>query len=108
MLCGYNPFDYDSDGSRIQTSASAYPRREPSYCRDDSVIMSRIIGSSVDFQDELWSGMSDARDLVRHLLIQNPKHRETVNGALKSRWIQKDMQELRGGYESRVLGKSYP
>lgn len=83
--------------------------------------MSRIVGCPVDFQDKLWGELPDgkidpdpliklssyefcisARNLVGKLLIHNPMSRETVTGALSSRWILVELQDLMEGYKSRV------
>lgn len=118
---GYNPFDWDPDDRTIRQS-----RLRPSLIKSgcdhsQTVVMSRIVSFPVDFQDDLWDGLPDgmdrtrpqrivlthvillsARDLVAQLLIHNPKHRETVKGALLSQWIQLDVQDLKDGYRDRI------
>ena len=82
--------------------------------------MSRIVENQVEFEDGLWEEMPhgkhhplslrtvftcinrSARDLVGQLLIHNPKHRETVKGALASHWIISELELLKERYRDRI------
>ncbi|KAF8579026.1 kinase-like protein [Ramaria rubella] len=101
MLCGYNPFDWH-DGDCSQHRSEVVSPNVSRSNRGDAIVMSRIVSSPVDFQDEVWETLSYARDLVGQLLIHNPKHRETVRGALSSRWILVELQDLKEGYRNRI------
>ncbi|KAF8531909.1 kinase-like protein [Gautieria morchelliformis] len=102
MLCGYNPFDWEDEQTQRRPEDPAQLIEASISSRSDTIIMSRIVSCPVDFQDELWGTLPDARDLVGQLLIHNPKHRETVTGALSSRWIMLELQDLKEGYRARI------
>uniref|UniRef100_A0A6B2L4C0 non-specific serine/threonine protein kinase n=1 Tax=Arcella intermedia TaxID=1963864 RepID=A0A6B2L4C0_9EUKA len=49
----------------------------------------QIQNAEYEFTDELWDDISDeAKNLIKKLLVADPKQRITVDGALQSHWMQ--------------------
>ena len=70
LLSGTPPFDVDPDAGVTSSSPAA----------DDY--------QRLDFPAEHWSGVSQAaKDLVRNLLVMDPRRRSTVEQACKHEWI---------------------
>ena len=67
LLCGYTPFDRDSNLEEMQA----------------------ILAGDYSFNPaEYWRGISDtARDFIRRCLITDPKERMTAHEALKHAWL---------------------
>jgi calcium-dependent protein kinase len=50
--------------------------------------MHKVMNEELDFNVKLWENVSeDAKDLVRRLLVKDPKARLTAEEAMKHRWI---------------------
>jgi len=57
-------------------------------------LFKKIIECKYDFDDQAWDEVSDqAKDLIRHLLVKDPKQRFTATQCLQHEWI-KSMDEL--------------
>jgi len=65
---------------------SGYP---PFYGDTQPELFKRITAAQFDFDDDCWNDISsDAKDLIRHLLVKDPKQRYTAQQALEHPWIQ--------------------
>jgi len=54
-------------------------------------LFDKIVKCEYDFPDPEWTNISDsAKDLVRHLLIKDPKERYTAANCLKHPWLNGD------------------
>ena len=64
----------------------------PPFMEDNqAVLFDRIRMGQWTFDDDDWRHISnDARDLIRGLLVVDPKERWTVKDALRCRWIRQD------------------
>jgi len=81
LLCGYPPF----------------------YADTDPALFKKIMAVEYDFNGEGWSTVSDqAKDLIKHLLVQDPKNRYTAEQVLNHPWI-KDIGSL--GNQQLQMGK---
>ncbi|KAJ1563260.1 hypothetical protein HK096_001735, partial [Nowakowskiella sp. JEL0078] len=77
-LCGYLPFDSDSQMQELQNILSATFKFEP---------------------DEYWFDISDeAKDFISKLLILDPKKRMTAKEALSHPWLEK-LPHVSGGVD---------
>jgi len=57
-------------------------------------LFKKIIECKYDFDDQAWDEVSDqAKDLIRHLLVKDPKQRFTATQCLQHEWI-KSMDDL--------------
>ena len=73
MLAGKQPFNGDND-------------EEINYA---------IQRCKIDFNDEIWDNIShDAKDLIKKLLIKNPKKRYSAKDALNHPWIKNDKNKI--------------
>jgi len=78
--------DMWSIGVIIYILLSGYP---PFYGDTQPELFRRIMAAQFDFDDECWNEISsDAKDLIRHLLVKDPKNRYTAQQALEHPWIQ--------------------
>lgn len=51
--------------------------------RTHKTIFKRILGVEYDFEDEIWESISsEAKDLIRRMLVYNPYERITIENAL--------------------------
>ena len=67
LLCGYPPF----------------------YADTDPALFKKIMAVEYDFNGEGWNTVSDqAKDLIKHLLVQDPKNRYTAEQVLNHTWIK--------------------
>ncbi|KAH8119940.1 kinase-like protein [Phellopilus nigrolimitatus] len=113
ILSGSHPFDYRRDdvyscdyASDWQTQ-SCVSQFSQSSVVNERVIKARIVEGAVNFS-HLWDDMPDgephfllnSKILVEGLLIHDYTLRETVQGALRSRWFAKD--ELQQVYDERI------
>jgi Ca2+-binding EF-hand superfamily protein len=70
LLCGFLPFDAAEPGSREKLALPAF-------------------AADVDFPKPYWDHMSDAsKDLVRRMLVMDPKARITTAKVLQHNWIE--------------------
>jgi hypothetical protein len=87
-------------------------------------VKERIVHGSVDFFENPWSQLADglfqhcctdsltclslpfsqlqARSLVNSLLVYDHVQRATVHSALKSKWIDSELDELASLYQTRI------
>lgn len=84
LLCGYPPF----------------------YADNAPALFKKIMDVKYDFDDPSWDDVSDgAKDLIRNLLVKDPKKRYTASQCLQDAWVQgksvgnkvlqmKDLKEL--------------
>lgn len=71
LLCGYPPFNSITDKG----------------------IMEKVKSGDVTFPDSEWSKVSaDAKEVIRNLLVKNPRKRWTADQALKHRWFRLSAQ----------------
>jgi calcium-dependent protein kinase len=83
LLCGYPPFDGD----------------------DDQDIMNNVVKCEYTFDSQEWMGVStDAKNMIKKLLIKDPKKRINAEQALKEPWIVKNLK-MRGSKEFKELPK---
>lgn len=83
MLCGYPPF-YGQCGEEC-----GWERGEA--CQDCQELLFNSIQEGVyEFPKEEWSCVSDsAKDLIRHLLVRNPRNRYSAADVLQHPWVAK-------------------
>ncbi|CAG5127861.1 unnamed protein product [Candidula unifasciata] len=83
MLCGYPPF-YGQCGEDC-----GWERGEA--CQDCQELLFNSIQESVyEFPEIEWSCVSEsAKDLIRHLLVRNPRKRYSAADVLKHPWVTK-------------------
>jgi len=55
-----------------------------------------------NFSQDPWSQLPDAKSLVNSLLVYDHTQRATVHSALKSKWIDSELDTLAGCYQSRI------
>jgi serine/threonine protein kinase len=68
ILCGYPPF----------------------YDENDAVLFENIMAGKFEFHSPYWDNVSEeAKDLISHLLVVNPKKRYTAKQALEHKWFKK-------------------
>ncbi|KAG9314211.1 kinase-like protein [Chiua virens] len=114
MLTGSHPFDYgdprdvcDDDiipevqDSKIKESGDLMGLSQPSSVQDE-LTKQRILDGTIYFCESVWGSLRNARNLVTHLLIPDPKKRATVYAALKSFWITSDLADLERAYRERI------
>ncbi|KIK07472.1 hypothetical protein K443DRAFT_87075, partial [Laccaria amethystina LaAM-08-1] len=68
----------------------------------DSKLKERIVDGEVEFCHIPWHDLPDAKALVKSLLVHNPLQRATVRDALKSRWIDSEIEDLDALYRTRI------
>jgi len=62
----------------------------PFYSENTPELFEQIINGDYDFPSPYWDKVSDsAKDLIRHLLVVNPKKRFTPDQTLSHPWIKK-------------------
>jgi serine/threonine protein kinase len=72
LLCGYPPF-YDDDNFKM---------------------LELISSNQYEFNPSQWDHISiDAKDLIQHLLVSNPKERFTASDCLQHAWFHLNHQE---------------
>ncbi|KAF9188225.1 hypothetical protein BGZ50_001464 [Haplosporangium sp. Z 11] len=72
---------------------------------NEASMRQKMRSRNLSFPPWYWKGISiEARSLIRCLLILNPEERWSVDDALKSEWIQKDVAWLRQRYRETVWG----
>lgn len=81
MLCGYPPF-YGQCGEDC-----GWNRGEA--CQDcQEMLFSSIQTGNYNFPEDEWTGISSsAKDLIRHLLVREPRKRYTAADVLKHPWV---------------------
>ncbi|KAF8632954.1 hypothetical protein AX15_001556 [Amanita polypyramis BW_CC] len=106
MLSGMHPFDNEpfpeasSWFSHVQESRGPWPSKN--YFQVEARLKQRIVHGKVEFQPCVWSKHADAKNLVTDLLTHDPLKRVTVYSALKSRWIESELEELQSLYQQRI------
>ncbi|KAN0100468.1 kinase-like protein [Tylopilus felleus] len=114
MLTGSHPFDYgdprdlrDDDAipsvqdSKIKDNEDLMGFSQHSYMQDE-LTKQRILDGTIYFCEHIWASLRNAKNLVNHLLIPDPKKRATVYAALKSFWITSDLADLERAYRERI------
>uniref|UniRef100_A0A0B7B6T2 Protein kinase domain-containing protein n=1 Tax=Arion vulgaris TaxID=1028688 RepID=A0A0B7B6T2_9EUPU len=83
MLCGYPPF-YGQCGEEC-----GWEKGEA--CQDCQELLFNSIQESVyEFPQEEWNCVSEsAKDLIRHLLVRNPRNRYSAIDVLQHPWVTK-------------------
>lgn len=82
LLCGYPPFNGPND----------------------KVIFQRVLDGKFTFADEDWSQMSsNAKDLIKSLLIYDPAKRISAEQALKHPWFSEKLPKDLKTNSSKVL-----
>lgn len=112
MLCGSHPFDHDPQTSSnwfTDTTGSRAP--DPQQLSNklnqaDKKVKERIVYGSVEFFEDPWSQLPDARSLVNSLLVYDHIQRATVHVALQSKWIDSELDELATLYQIRIEAES--
>jgi len=67
LLCGYPPF----------------------YADNAPALFKKIMDVKYDFDDASWDEVSEeAKNLIRHLLVKDPKERYTAKQCLEDPWVQ--------------------
>lgn len=81
MLCGYPPF-YGQCGEDC-----GWERGETCHtCQDN--LFTTIQDGEYEFPDNEWSEISeDAKDLIRRLLVRDPRKRFSAKEVLNHRWV---------------------
>lgn len=81
MLCGYPPF-YGQCGEEC-----GWERGEA--CQDcQELLFNSIQDGLYEFPDIEWNGVSEsAKDLIRHLLVRNPRKRYSAADVLQHPWV---------------------
>jgi serine/threonine protein kinase len=88
LLCGYTPFDRDSQYEEMQAICNGDYKFEPVSCR------TRIDVVEADSQAEYWQGVSDtAREFVRACLTIDPTNRPTADELLTHPWLKADASD---------------
>lgn len=81
LLCGYPPF-YGKCGSDC-----GWEKGEACQACQDMLFM-RIQEGIYEFPEKEWAFISDeARDLIRHLLVKDPRHRYSAEKVLNHPWV---------------------
>jgi len=108
MLCGAHPFDHDHQTSSdwlADTNSSLAPDSQQCHKKTnqaDTKVKERIVRGSVEFFEDPWSQLVDARSLIDSLLVYDHTQRATVHSALKSKWINSELDELASLYQTRI------
>lgn len=81
MLCGYPPF-YGQCGEEC-----GWERGEA--CQDcQELLFNSIQDGLYEFPEDEWGSVSDtAKDLIRHLLVRNPRKRYSAVDVLQHPWL---------------------
>lgn len=80
------PVDMWAFGVILYILLGGYP---PFHDNDQKKLFKKIIRGAYQFHDEYWSNISsEAKDLIRGLLILNPLNRLTVDQALEHPWVR--------------------
>ncbi|KAI9461750.1 kinase-like protein [Boletus coccyginus] len=102
MLTGSHPFDY-GDPKDMRDDDTVPTVKDG---KDSGDLMGfsqqRILDGTVYFCESVWASLRNAKNLVTHLLIPDPKKRATVYTALKSFWITSDLVDLERAYRERI------
>ncbi|KAF8913036.1 hypothetical protein CPB84DRAFT_1760191 [Gymnopilus junonius] len=109
MLSGSHPFDNEprpSSGDWIGRSKE--PRNidgsgHGSLCMQTDIrVKEKIIYGEVEFFQDPWITLPDARSLVESLLIRDPSQRATVVAALDGEWISSEIEDLEALYRLKI------
>lgn len=103
MMSGMHPFDFAAESQPVQEGASQPSMSQGSLSQQSEVgaamVCDRILDGRVDFSYAPWSAMTDAKNLIRKLLVYDPKLRCCALGAMKHQWIQQDINRLEELYK---------
>ncbi|KAL5519218.1 hypothetical protein ACEPAH_901 [Sanghuangporus vaninii] len=103
MLTGLHPFDY-MDGEvqhNQQYAKSRLSQLSQDSLVNEQVIKTRIIKCIVEFS-AAWDSMPDAKSLTEGLLVRDHTRRTTIQDALRSEWITRDLDDLLHDYNERL------
>ncbi|OCB87851.1 kinase-like protein [Sanghuangporus baumii] len=103
MLTGLHPFDY-MDGEvqhKQQYAKSRLSQLSQGSLVNEQVIKTRIIKCIVEFS-AAWDSMPDAKNLTEGLLVRDHTRRMTIQDALRSEWITRDLDDLLHDYNERL------
>ncbi|KAG2154650.1 kinase-like protein [Suillus clintonianus] len=106
MLTGSHPFDFASSSqSRVSlddiVDSQGFVLSQHVTSQDERT-KQRILDGKICFHEPIWGPLRDAKILVSHLLVSDPRDRATVYAALKSWWICMDLEELDQAYRERI------
>lgn len=64
---------------------------------DQAVLFRKIRSADYEFPDSDWGHISDdAIDLIKGLLVINPKERWSIEECMRCKWLRQDSSELSG------------
>ncbi|KAL5495005.1 hypothetical protein ACEPAI_467 [Sanghuangporus weigelae] len=103
MLTGMHPFDYpDGEEQHNQQYAkSRLSQLSQGSLVNEQVIKMRIIKCIVEFS-AAWDSIPDAKNLTEGLLVRDHTRRMTIQDALRSEWITRDLDDLVHDYNERL------
>jgi serine/threonine protein kinase len=80
-LCGYPPF----------------------YADNAPALFKKIMDVKYDFDDPSWDDVSEAaKNLIRHLLVKDPKDRYTAKDCLADPWVQGQASDAKTIHVSEI------
>jgi len=78
----------------------------PFWAETEQGIFEQVLQAQLDFSSEPWPGISEsAKDLIRNMLVRNPKKRLRAHQVLCHPWIQKDGVAPDKPLDSAVLSR---
>ncbi|KAJ4744732.1 Calcium-dependent protein kinase [Rhynchospora pubera] len=78
----------------------------PFWAETEQGIFDEVLHGKLDFQSDPWPNISDgAKDLVRKMLVRDPKKRLTAHEVLKHPWVQVDGVAPDKPLDSAVLSR---
>lgn len=88
------PVDMWSIGVITYILLGGYP---PFYDDNQKMLFRKIKAGSYEFHPDYWKGVSsDAKDLIKNLLVVKPEKRFTADDALAHSWLRKAESDLAG------------
>lgn len=105
MLSGMHPFDYAAESQHSAHQGASQPSMSQGSLSQQSeagaaLVCDRILHGWVDLSFTPWPSMTDAKSIVRKLLVYEPELRCSAAGAMQHQWIQKDIQRLQKLYQN--------
>ncbi|KAF8167724.1 hypothetical protein B0H34DRAFT_792420 [Crassisporium funariophilum] len=109
LFSGSHPFEHEPQSSSNWISRIKDSRRldgssqlSTTYSEADMNLKERIVYGEVEFLQDPWLDLPDARSLVESLLSGDYQQRATVQCALKSDWISSELAVLEELYRTRI------